>query len=252
MYYVLEGKTMKLKTPSICASIIAHSVGEFQEVLENVKHADLVELRADGLKIDAYETGKGYKTQIRGLLRGAKSFTNLPLILTVRMEKEGGVFTGTEAERIDCIKDGIKLADMVDIELRTNEKDRDEIIAAAKSKKVPVILSYHDFKKTPEEDVMMAILEDEENLGAGVAKLAVTANSRADVIRLLNVTQVMAKRLKIPLCTISMGERGVISRIAAPFFGSAITYGYVTRETAPGQLSVPELDSALKALGIRP
>ncbi len=243
---------MKLNTPSICASVIAHRVEEFLEVLEhvNMDHADLVELRADGLKIDS-EAGKGSRTLIRGLFRDAKSSTNLPLILTVRMEKEGGVFSGTEAERIDCIKDGIKLADMVDIELRTNEKDRDEIIALAKSKKVPVILSYHDFKKTPEEDVMISILEEQENIGAGIAKLAVTANSQADVIRLLNVTRVMAKRLKIPLCTISMGELGVISRVAAPVFGSAITYGYVTKETAPGQLSVPELDSALKALGVR-
>lgn len=243
---------MKLNTPSICASVIAHRVEEFLEVLEhvNMDHADLVELRADGLKTDG-EAGKGSRTLIRGLFRGAKSSTNLPLILTVRMEKEGGVFSGTEAERIDCIKDGIKLADMVDIELRTNEKDRDEIIALAKSKKVPVLLSYHDFKKTPEEDEMISILEEQENIGASIAKLAVTANSQADVIRLLNVTQVMTKRLKIPLCTISMGELGGISRIAAPVFGSAITYGYVTKETAPGQLSVPELDSALKALGVR-
>jgi 3-dehydroquinate dehydratase-1 len=61
----------------------------------------------------------------------------------------------------------------------------------------------------------------------------------------------MEKQLKIPICTISMGELGAISRIAAPIFGSAITYGYVTRETAPGQISVSDIDSALKALGVR-
>ncbi|MEE8402582.1 MAG: type I 3-dehydroquinate dehydratase [Candidatus Hydrothermarchaeaceae archaeon] len=242
---------MKLKTPSICASVIAHSVDEFLKVLGNadVRRADLIEIRADGLKVED-DAGRGYKTHIKGLFRRAK-FANLPLILTVRMEKEGGVFIGTEAERVDCIKDGIKLADMVDVELRMDEGGRDEIIAAAKSKKVPVILSYHDFKKTPEDDAMMAILEEAENLGAGIAKLAVTANSRADVVRLLNVTQEMSERLKIPLCTISMGELGAISRIAAPVFGSAITYGYVTKETAPGQLPVSELDSALRALGVR-
>jgi 3-dehydroquinate dehydratase-1 len=241
---------MKLKTPSICASIIAHSVEEFLEPLENVAHADLIELRADGLKIDD-DTGKSYKANTRELLERAKLSTNLPLILTVRMEKEGGAFKGTEAERIDCIKDGIRLADMIDIELRMNEKERDEIIAIANSKNVPVILSYHDFKKTPEEDAMAAVLEEEENTGASIAKLAVTANSSTDITRLLNVTHEMEKQLKIPICTISMGELGAISRIAAPIFGSAITYGYVTRETAPGQISVSDLDSALKALGVR-
>lgn len=241
---------MKLKTPSICASIIAHSIEEFLEPLENVAHADLIELRADGLKIDD-DTGKSYKANTRELLERAKLSTNLPLILTVRMEKEGGAFKGTEAERIDCIKDGIRLADMIDIELRMNEKERDEIIAIANSKNVPVILSYHDFKKTPGEDAMAAVLEEEENTGASIAKLAVTANSSTDITRLLNVTHEMEKQLKIPICTISMGELGAISRIAAPIFGSAITYGYVTRETAPGQISVSDLDSALKALGVR-
>lgn len=240
---------MKLRVPSICAAIIAHSVEEFLGILENVEYADLIEIRADGLKIDTHEAGKGYRAKIRELFRRAN--TNIPLILTIRMEKEGGVFGGTEAERVSCIKDCMNIANMVDIELRMNEKDRDEIIALAKSKNLPVILSYHDFKKTPDEDVMMAVLEEAENSGASIAKLAVTANSRGDVIRLLKVTDVMNERLDIPICTISMGERGAISRTTAPLFGSAITYGYVTKETAPGQLSLAELDTALKALKVR-
>jgi 3-dehydroquinate dehydratase-1 len=235
---------MELKTPSICAAVIAPSVEEFLEVLNNVGNADLVELRADGLKT------KSYSPMIKELLERAK-FTNLPLILTLRMEKEGGAFKGTEVERIDCIKEGIELADMIDIELRMDETERDEIITLAKNKKVPVILSCHDFEKTPGEDEMISILKEEEALGADIAKLAVTANFSGDVIRLLNVTQEMAKKIKIPVCTISMGKVGAISRIAAPIFGSALTYGYLTRETAPGQLSVSELDSMLKAIGVR-
>jgi 3-dehydroquinate dehydratase-1 len=240
---------MKLKTPSICAAIIANSVEEFLEALENVRHADMVELRADSLEIN--DTGKSYNPLIKELLERAKSSTTLPLILTVRMEKEGGAFKGIEEERVECIKDGIGLVDMVDIELRMSGGDRDEIINITKKKRSPVILSYHDFRKTPGEDEMISILEEEESLGADIAKLAVTANSNADVIRLLNVTQTMSKQLKIPICTISMGKVGAISRIAAPIFGSALTYGYITKETAPGQLSVSELDSALKALGVR-
>jgi 3-dehydroquinate dehydratase-1 len=84
-----------------------------------------------------------------------------------------------------------------------------------------------------------------------VAKLGVKANSRRDVLRLLHVTQEMSS-LDVPICTISMGELGKISRVAAPFFGSAITYGYVTKETAPGQVSIAELKKAFEILGLRP
>ena len=236
---------MKLKTPSICAAVTAPSIEEFLESLGNVGSADLVELRADGLET------KSCKSEVMELLKRSKSLTDLPLILTVRMKDEGGAFSGTEKERVECIKSGIELADMIDIELRMNEKDRDEIIKIAKEKKVEVILSCHDFEKTPEEDEMISVLTEEEALGADIAKLAVTANFSSDVIRLLNITQEMGKKLKIPLCTISMGKAGAISRIASPIFGSAITYGYVTKETAPGQLSVKELDLMLKAVGVR-
>ena len=47
---------MKLKTPSICASVISRSVEEFLKALENVGNADLVELRADGLETKSYES----------------------------------------------------------------------------------------------------------------------------------------------------------------------------------------------------
>jgi 3-dehydroquinate dehydratase-1 len=236
---------MELKTPSICAAITAPSIEEFLEALGNAGNADLIELRADGLET------KSYSPLIKELLERAKSLTNLSLILTIRMKDEGGAFSGTEKERVECIKSGIELADMIDIELRMNESDRDEIIKIAKEKKVPVILSYHDFEKTPGEDEMISVLVEEEALGADIAKLAVKANFDGDVIRLLNVTQQMGKKLKIPVCTISMGKVGTIARIAAPIFGSALTYGYVTKETAPGQLSVSQLDFMLKAIGVR-
>ena len=233
---------MELKIPSICAAIIAPTIDEFLVALNNVSSADLVEIRADGLED---------KTQITKLLKQAKSKTTLPIILTLRMKSEGGAFEGSEEERVECIKEGLGLADMVDIELRMNEDDRNEIIKIAKEKKVKVILSYHDFENTPTEDEMNSVLKEEEAAGADIAKLAAFANFSSDVIRLLNVTQKGREKLKIPLCTISMGEIGAISRIASPIFGSAITYGYVTKETAPGQLSVGELDSMLRAVGVR-
>jgi 3-dehydroquinate dehydratase-1 len=237
------------KKPSICASIIAHTVEEFLDAARNARDADVVEIRADGLKVEPPSRQK-YRAEIKRLLKNVNIQTDLPVILTLRMEKEGGVFAGSEAERVACIKETMKLADGIDIELRMEEKKREEIMSEAKKNKIPVILSYHDLNKTPGEDVMKAILEEEGGAGASIAKLAVKANSREDVLKLLEVTREMSSGLSIPVCTISMGELGKISRIAAPFFGSAISYGYITRETAPGQLSVSQLRQAFEMLGV--
>lgn len=238
------------RKPSICASIIAHTVEEFLDAARNARDADVIEIRADGLKVEP-PSGQRYRAEIKRLLRNVKIQNGLPVILTIRKEKEGGVFKGSEAERAACIEDAMKLADAIDIELRMKEEKREEIMSEAKKNRIPVILSYHDLNKTPEEDAMKAMLEEESGAGAGMAKLAVKANSIEDVFKLLKVTREMSSRLSIPICTISMGELGKISRIAAPLFGSAISYGYVTRETAPGQLSVSQLKQAFEMLGVR-
>jgi 3-dehydroquinate dehydratase-1 len=229
---------------------MGRTVEEFLQLVREVKDADIIEIRADGLRVESHNT-REYRAHVKRLLRNARIQTDLPLILTVRGEKEGGVFVGSEAERVECIKEGIKLADAIDIELMMEKGWRDELLEEGKKMNKPIIVSYHEFDSTPEEEVMRRIIEEEVDIGADVAKLAVKANSLEDVIRLLQVTYEMSSSLEIPICTVSMGSLGKISRIAAPFFGSAIAYGYITGETAPGQLSVSDLRRTFEVLGLR-
>ena len=53
------------------------------------------------------------------------------------------------------------------------------------------------------------------------------------------------------LITISMGEKGLPSRIFTPLLGSPITFGYINTASAPGQLSVQEMMSIFKKLKMR-
>jgi 3-dehydroquinate dehydratase-1 len=48
-----------------------------------------------------------------------------------------------------------------------------------------------------------------------------------------------------------MGSLGLHSRICAPVYGSLLTYGYVRRPVAPGQIRVDRLLEGLKILGLR-
>ena len=70
---------------------------------------------------------------------------DFPLIATNRKIEEGGFFKGSESERIEILLEAAKHADIVDIELETDEEYLEKIIKASKS----TIISYHDFKKTP-------------------------------------------------------------------------------------------------------
>ncbi len=191
--------------------------------------ADILELRIDLLGAD---------TQILRELRKV----GLPVIITNRMKQEGGAWEGTEHDRIRTLLSLLDLADAIDIELCAGM--RDVVVNKTRIAGKTVIISTHDFKRTPEYDVMMGMIRESFDAGADIAKIAVMPRSHEDVLRLLDVTLHAGR----PVCTIAMGETGRHSRVIAPIYGSVMTYGHAGTETAPGQLRVDELRSILKIL----
>jgi 3-dehydroquinate dehydratase-1 len=192
--------------------------------------ADILEIRIDLLDVDAHKT----LPELKNL--------GLPVIITNRMMQEGGAWEGNEAGRIQKLLSLLPLADAVDIELCA--EDRNAVVEKAKSMGKTVIISAHDFQRTPCYEVMLGVIREAFEAGADIAKLAVMPHSFEDVLRLLEVSL----RSKGAVCTIAMGETGRHSRVIAPVYGSVMTYGYVDTPTAPGQLRVDELKCMLKIL----
>ncbi len=192
--------------------------------------ADMLELRIDLLEDDAGRILKDVKT------------TGLPIIITNRAKNEGGAWNGAENDRIRTLLSLMPVADAIDIEL--SAKMRDAVVKKAKSAGKTVIISTHDFQKTPDFDSMIGTLKESFDAGADIAKLAVMPGSLEDVLRLLDATLHAGGAV----CTIAMGETGRHSRVIAPVYGSVMTYGYVETATAPGQLRVDELKTILNLL----
>lgn len=135
--------------------------------------------------------------------------------------------------RLDIFKSIIPLVDAIDIEI--DAKINRQVIALAK--KITVIVSEHDFEKTPATNKLQKLVDNADFLGADIIKLATMAKSSADVARLMAFTSATKKNL----VTIAMGDSGKVSRVIAPLFGSLFTYGFVTKSVAPGQIPVKEL-----------
>ncbi len=227
----------------ICASIIGREIPDFVSLASRAG-TDLLEVRADGLK-------KCDAASVTRLLKEVRKVANAgaEIILTVRRKNEGGKFRGSEADRIDILRSCMGGADFVDIELSTAKSVRDELAKQARAKGIGVIISAHDFEETPSKEEILETLRGELEAGATIAKLAVKANSKDDVLKLLEATKEAAKMGRI--CTIAMGSAGRIGRVMAPFFGSEIAYAAVSDEeaTAPGQLTVEEMRKLLEILG---
>jgi 3-dehydroquinate dehydratase-1 len=186
--------------------------------------ADLLEIRCDLLGSDI--------PSLCVFIDKIKKTTNFPCIGTVRETDEN------RAKRMDIFKAVIPFVDAIDIEIDSSIAR--QVIAHAAGK--TVIVSEHDFEKTPDSAHLHGIAERAHGLGADIVKIAVMAHSRSDVVRLFT----FASECAWPLVAIALGDFGMISRVLAPVFGSLFTYGYLRSAVAPGQLPVGKLVEELR------
>lgn len=216
---------MRIKTPAIVASLGADA--ERAAGIAEAHGADIIEVRLDLLEDPA-------------VIRDIRSTVSLPLMATNRISSEGGSFRGSEERRIGILMEASRFSDIIDIELMAPGRDMlmEEISC-------PALVSYHDFNGVP--DNMRSIIEDARRAGADVVKMAVTPRTMREALDLLRILLDESH----PLCVIGMGAVGRHLRAVAPLYGSVLTYGYVTEPTAPGQMSIRELDIALRCLGAR-
>ena len=99
------------------------------------------------------------------------------------------------------------------------------------------IVSYHDFRQTPED--LAAVHARLAALDPDVIKIATMANSPHDNLRMMQLVQAA----KIPTVGMCMGDLGTPSRILCGRFGSPFTYASFHHERllAPGQLSFDQM-----------
>jgi len=222
----------------ICVPLAADDVSGLIPMIEKAedKGADLIEIRLDYLK------------RLKGIEKLVKH-TSVPLIATNREYKQGGYRIQDEASRIQILievaRTGFQYAD---VELTT--KGLTDITLKLKDMGVKPIVSFHDFRSTPSQSEMEKIVKTQIKSGAEVCKLVTTANNIEDNLTCLRLLSKMKKITN--LVCFAMGERGILSRALSPIFGAYFTYASLERgrETAPGQISISELRSLYKILGV--
>lgn len=234
--------------PKICVPIVGMTREEIIEEAKNIATlpADIVEWRADWYEdILDFEKVKEVTVQLRNILG------DMPFLFTFRTAKEGGEKEIDDVTYLALNKAAIECGaiDLVDVELFSGDKVVEEMISSAHQNNVKVIVSSHDFDKTPSKEEMISRLQKMQEMGADILKIAVMPKSTKDVITLLAATEEMSTSdLKQPIVTMSMSEKGLISRIAGETFGSSITFGAAKKASAPGQIPAQELADILGIL----
>lgn len=231
--------------PKICVSLIGRTEQELREeaALLKEREIDIIEWRADYFsEVDNINR----VTQVLPHLR--KTIGNIPLLFTFRTLKEGGERQIDEEDYFSLNKSVLEtgMIDLLDIELFMEEVTIKQVIDMAHSHQIAVILSNHDFEKTPSKEEIIFRLQKAQQLGADIPKIAVMPQSVKDVLTLLDATATMKEKAPDqPIVTMSMGGRGAVSRMAGEIFGSAITFAAAKKASAPGQIPIEELRNIL-------
>jgi len=204
----------------------------YSNLAKTQQAADLIELRVDYIK--------GLRVEH---LKGLKAAAKKEAIFTCRSRGEGGNFAGTEKQRLAIIQKAIDLGfPYVDIELSALRKHK-----LSKRKGVKLIVSYHNFQKTPKYNFLEKVIKQAYDFGADIAKVAVLANKPEDNKTIFQL--ILNKKPNQEIIALAMGEQGRITRLLAPLLGGYLTFAAVGgKGSAPGQIDIKELEAIYQAM----
>ena len=217
---------MKYKT---CVSIAEKNPKKIKRLLKNaLLKSEYAEIRLDFVN----------PSEIPNVLQNIKEKISR-CVCTLRPKNEGGKFSGKENERISILKLISEYNPfLLDVEFNTLKKDQ-KLRQYLKKSNTDILVSWHDFKKTPSMDRLNSRLTEMKKL-SNFVKIVTVAKSISDTSRIMSLYN---RSSKIKLIAFAMGEQAKFSRILCLHLGSPYTYVSLGKAIAPGQFSLDDMKS---------
>ena len=225
----------------ICVSIASNTVNELNNKIKKALNsgASFIEIRVD------------YLNNInKNSLSYLKQFTNIsiPIIFTLRKYSEGGIKDIDEEFRLKLINELINLSpSYIDLEYSIGKKEILDLIRKCRSKNVKIILSYHNFNQTFSEEKILSLIKSMQEFDVDILKLIFMAQNIFDNNKIFNVYKNLNKN-NYEIVMFCMGKYGIISRLLSPFYGAKFTFASLDIATAPGQISIKDMQMIYEIL----
>ncbi|KAK4337764.1 hypothetical protein RND71_042251 [Anisodus tanguticus] len=228
----------------VCAPLMAPSVEQLVHDMLQAKAqgADLVEIRLDA--IHNFQPHKDLP-----LLLTSKP---LPVLILYRPIWEGNQFEDDAHKQLEVLRWAKELgADYVELDLKIHNDSNCRILIASDFTKkeksrwrsgCKIITSCFVDNATSKEDLSQVVAYM-QSAGADILKIVTNANDITE----LEKTFHLLSHCQVPLIAYSVGERGLISQLLGPKFGSVLLYGSLDGNAVPG---LPSLGSLRQAYGV--
>ena len=113
--------------------------------------------------------------------------------------------------------------------------------------KTKIILSFHNFEKTPEIKELKLLIDRMREYNVEVLKIATMINKTQDIKNLFQI--LLNKKKNEKMIVVGMGKKGQITRILGPLLGSFSTFAStIYGETAPGQIDINKMQGIYKII----
>ena len=202
--------------------------GKLKRALSIIDMFDFIEVRLDLC---------GFKgSQIREVFLKDKE-----MIATFREDSNKAT-----AQKMDQLKIAIELGvKYVDLELDLDSEQKLDLMIHARGYGAKVILSYHNYDKTPSLKELKDIIVIARGQGANIVKIVTKVNFRDDCLTLFNLYHGEEN-----LIAFGMGADAKFTRLTSLFLGAPFTYIHYLNhnKTVEGQLGYKEFDVMMKNL----
>ena len=213
--------------PKICVPVVSNN---HQDIITDLIRLQSLDIDLIELRIDYFNELLDHQKLTELFKAIASMAIKQGIILTYRSVPESGAFDIYDVELSSGTNTIINLSNLI----HQNDKK--------------IIMSSHDFTRTPSIDTMLGKIKQMDSLEADIIKIAVMPEDYRDVLLLLETTLKANELYDKPLVTMSMSSKGIATRILGEQFGSAITFGKDNNSSAPGQIEVHALKEVLKVI----
>ena len=231
--------------PAIITPLVSKTQAAILEEVAAIvpKKPDLLEWR-----IDFFESIGDIPAVIDTALAIRRAAGGIPVLLTRRNETEGGQPLKIDEAAVVAMYTAAcnaKCVELIDYELSNAPADLKALREVSKASGIGMVMSYHNFQMTPDGATLDSKFAAAKAFDADVGKVAVMPTNESDVLELLAATSRAREALDIPLISMSMGGVGSLSRIMGWVYGSAATFAVGKSSSAPGQIAIEDLRTAL-------
>ena len=138
----------------------------------------------------------------------------------------------------------------LDLDLGTQREEIGHV--KSMSQAIPLIISYHNYERTPVWEELQGIAREIVSLRASILKIAAFCRVEEEALRLLELL-LMLRGEGIRCIVLGMGAQAAVTRVFGPLWGNEFVFAppSLDKASAPGQITKGELGKIFQALGVQ-